>query len=122
MTPRRLVTYTLVVLSLWVIMALAWPLPSALAGFTPTPRPTTPPVTTSPPTATPPEKKPKDTPMPTVTQTVNPLTATPAVLPQGGGQVASGGEMQAALPMGIIILVLIVAGTTVHRLSRSQSQ
>ena len=122
MTPRRLVTCTLVILSLWVIMALAWPLPSALAGFTPTPRPTTPPVTTSPPTATPPEKKPKDTPMPTVTQTVNPLTATPAVLPQGGGQVASGGEMQAALQMGIIILVLIVVGTTVHRSSRSQSQ
>ncbi len=121
MTPRRLVTGTLVLLSLWVIMALAWPLPSALAGFTPTPRPTTPPATTPPP-VTPPEKEPKDTPTPTVTQTVNPLTATPAVLPQGGGQVASGGEMQAALLMGIIILVLIVAGMTVHRLSGSRSQ
>ena len=78
MTPRRLVTGTRVLLSLWVIMALAWPLPCALAGFTPTPRPTTPPATTPPPTR---EKEPKDTRTPTVTQTVNPLTATPGLLP-----------------------------------------
>ena len=121
MVPRRLVIYTLVVLSLGSIMALAGPLPSALAGFTPTPRPTTPPATTpAPPPAPPPEKEPKDTPTPTVTQTVNPRTATPAVLPQGGGQVTSGGEMQAALL--IIILVLVAAGMTVRRLSRSRSQ
>ena len=117
MAPRRLVTCTLVLLSLWVIMALAWPLPSALAGFTPTPRPTTPSVTTPAPTAAPPEKEPKDT--PTVTLTVNPLTATPGLMPQTGGHVASGGEMPAARLMGIIILGMIVAGMTVRRLSGS---
>ena len=119
MTPRRFVTCTLVLLSLWVIMALAWPLPSALAGFTPTPRPTTPPGTTPAPTARPPEKEPKDTPTPTVTQTVNPLTATPGLMPQTGGHAASGSEMPAAQLMGIIILGMIVAGMTVRRLSGS---
>ena len=113
MTPRRLVTGTLVLLNLWIIMALAWPLPSVLAGFTPTP----PPVTTPAPRVTPPEKEPKDT--PTVTQTVNPLTATPGLMPKTGGHVASGGEIPAAQLMGIIILVLIMAGMTIHRLSRS---
>ena len=122
MRPRQLVTCTIVILSVWVIMALAWPLPSALAGFTPTPRPTTPVVTTPPPAVTPPEKEPKDTPTPTLTPTVNPLTATPVLLPQAGGQEASGSEGQAALLMGIIILVLIVAGMTVHRLSGSGSR
>jgi len=97
-------------------MALAWPLPSALAGFTPTPRPTTPPATTPPPTR---EKEPKDTPTPTATQTVNPLTATPGLMPKTGGHVASEGEMPAAGLMGIIILGMIVAGMTVRRLSGS---
>ena len=119
MTPRRLVTCTLVLLSLWVIMALAWPLPSVLAGFTPTPRPTTPSVTTPAPTVRPPEKEPKDTPTPTVTQTVNPLNATPGLMPKTGGHVATGGEMPAARLMGIIILGMIVAGMTVRRLSGS---
>jgi hypothetical protein len=129
MTPRRLVTCTLVILSLWIIMALAWPLPSALAGFTPTPRPTTPsgttPAPTTPsgptpgPTATKPEKEPKGTLTPTVTQTVNPLTATPGLMPKTGRHAASGGEMPAAQLMGIIILGMIVAGMTVRRLSKS---
>jgi hypothetical protein len=116
MTPRRLVTGTLVLLSLWVIMALAWPLPSVLAGFTPTPRSTTPSVTTP---APPPEKEPKDTLTPTVTQTVDPLTTTPGLMPKTGGHVATGGEMQAPLLMGIIILGMIVAGMAVRRLSGS---
>ena len=110
--------------SVFVILALIpWQARPAMAGFTPTPPPDTPvptPVNTPvppPPTNTPqppPEKEPKDTPVPTATVG---LTATPAVLPISGGQIA-GERMFAALLLMVLAVIAVVIGVAARHSAR----
>ena len=107
--------------SVFVILALIpWQARPAMAGFTPTPPPDTPvptPVNTPvppPPTNTPqppPEKEPKDTPVPTATVG---LTATPAVLPISGGQIADERTPGVFLLIAIAVIAITLGAAVRH--------
>jgi hypothetical protein len=105
--PQRIFP-SILILGVVALVLLAWQPAPALAGFTPTPAP--PPTDTPvppPPTNTPkppPEKPPKDTPVPTAT--VN-LTATPGVLPVGGGEARDDGRTIAILFLAFIFIAAI---------------
>jgi hypothetical protein len=104
MVGRQIAKSALIILSVWVMLALAWQSVPVSAGFTPTPQPTE----TPPGTPQQPGKEPKDTP------TALSLTATPGLLPIAGGRVGEPG-VYVVLMVGMVILV--AAGVAAFRLA-----
>jgi hypothetical protein len=100
MIGRRVARGALVILSIWIMLSLTWQSGPALAGFTPTPRPT------EIPALTPPSKEPKDSPTPIG------LTATPGLLPIAGAQTQEPG-LFAVIIVGT--LIVLTAGVMAYR-------
>ncbi len=109
MTTLKHVMIAAFILAVLFMVVTARPATPALAGFTPTPIPSGQPTGTP----QPPEKEPKVTPTPTG---IN-LTATPQVLPIGGGRPDEPG-VRVILIVGMIVLV--AAGIAASRLARSE--
>ena len=111
--PQKFRVVALTFSILLVLALIPWQARPALAGFTPTPPPANTPV--APPPANtpqpPPEKEPKDTPVPTATVG---LTATPAVLPVSGGQIADECTPRALLLMAVAGIAVAIGVTARH--------
>jgi len=103
MVGRQIARIALIILSVWVMLALAWQSGPVSAGFTPTPRPTDAPTGL-------PGKEPKDAP------TAISLTATPGVLPIAGGRVD---EPRVSIILIVGMAILALAGAAAHRLAEA---